>query len=157
MIIYLSNQSSFSLIKRICFKAQGVFSTHLNIRQDIHSFSHLSSTHWASIICQMLCQCLGKQRQSLLLKISVLIDSIQYCSHMQQFKCKLIIIRQNFKFSSSVTLATSMYSTALGQCRYRNVVYKVPLTALYQTTDWFKTEKGVQQGCLLSPYMLSIS
>ena len=32
---------------------------------------------------------------------------------------------------------------------------------LYGTTDWFKIEKGVQQGCLVSPvcltYMLSIS
>ena len=32
---------------------------------------------------------------------------------------------------------------------------------LYGTTDWFKIEKGVQQGCLLSPvcliYMLSTS
>ena len=32
---------------------------------------------------------------------------------------------------------------------------------LYETTDWFRIEKGIQQGCLLSPvgliYMLSTS
>ena len=28
---------------------------------------------------------------------------------------------------------------------------EVTVRILYETTDWFKIEKGVQQGCLLSP------
>ena len=27
---------------------------------------------------------------------------------------------------------------------------------LHETTDWFKIEKAVQQGCLLSPYLLNL-
>ena len=30
------------------------------------------------------------------------------------------------------------------------------IRTLYETTDWFKIEKGVQQGCLLSPCLLNL-
>ena len=47
-------------------------------------------------------------------------------------------------------------------CLLRNlyVCQEATVRALYGTTDWFKIEKGVQQGCLLSlclTYMLSTS
>ena len=39
-------------------------------------------------------------------------------------------------------------------CLLRNLLYagqKATVRTLYGTIDWFKIEKGVQQGCLLSP------
>ena len=38
-------------------------------------------------------------------------------------------------------------------CLLRNLYagQEVTVRILYETTDWFKIEKGVQQGCLLSP------
>ena len=46
-------------------------------------------------------------------------------------------------------------------CLLRNLYAgQEQLETLYETTDWFKIEEGVQQGCLLSlclSYMLSTS
>ena len=42
-------------------------------------------------------------------------------------------------------------------CLLRNLYtgQEATVRTLYGTTDWFKIEKGVRQGCLLSPCMLS--
>ena len=41
-------------------------------------------------------------------------------------------------------------------CLLRNLYagQEATIRTLYGTTDWFKIEKGVQQGCLLSPCLL---
>ena len=43
-------------------------------------------------------------------------------------------------------------------CLLRNlyVGQEATVRTLYETTDWFKTEKGVQQGCLLSPCLFKL-
>ena len=35
-------------------------------------------------------------------------------------------------------------------------VKKKPLEPLYGTTDWFNIEKGVQQGCMMSPCLFNL-
>ena len=43
-------------------------------------------------------------------------------------------------------------------CLLRNLYVSQEATgrALYGTTDWFKIEKGVQEGCLLSPCLFNL-
>ena len=43
-------------------------------------------------------------------------------------------------------------------CRLRNLYASPEATVriLYETTDWFKMEKGVRRGCLLSPCMFNL-
>ena len=44
-------------------------------------------------------------------------------------------------------------------CLLRNLLYagqKATVRTLYGTIDWFKIEKGVQQGCLLLPCLFNL-
>ena len=43
-------------------------------------------------------------------------------------------------------------------CLLRNLYggQEATVRTLYGTTDWFRIEKGVQQGCLLSPCLLNL-
>ena len=45
------------------------------------------------------------------------------------------------------------YLTCLFRILYTGL--EATVSTLYGTTDWFKTEKGVQEGCLLSPCCLT--
>ena len=39
---------------------------------------------------------------------------------------------------------------------YANCIRINKWNKLYETTDWFKTEKGIQQGCILSPCLFNV-